>query len=230
MSHFQTKNTPADAASATSRGRVYAGQTLDERRQLRRQQFLEAGLEVFGNEGFRHATVRSICRQAQLTDRYFYREFGSLEVLLRAVYSQCMDGAYEKLAKVFQGSSHHSEAEKLVEQALVAFFSVMEDPRVARVCMMELEGVSEESNAYYLGYIRHFALLLIHVLGNIHPPWKMSGDDDEMLGIAVVGAMRQITTHWLQGGYSIPLDSVVLSGKRVIMGLLLQLQAESGED
>jgi len=227
MSHFQTKNTQTETANPTTTGRVYAGQTQDERRQLRRQQFLEAGLEVFGTDGFRHATVRSICRQAQLTDRYFYSEFGNLEGLLREVYNLCMDGIYQRLMLVFKDSSSRSDMAALVDEALLTFFSVMEDSRVARVCMMELEGVSEETNAHYLGYIRRFALLLINLSRSVHPHWRITDEEGEMLGIALVGAMRQITTRWLQENYATSRDSVVLSGKRIVMGLVLQLQSES---
>jgi AcrR family transcriptional regulator len=226
MSHFQTKSMSTETPLSAKGGRVYAGQTLDERRQLRRQQFLDAGLEVFGSDGFRHATVRSICRRAQLTDRYFYNEFGNLEALLRAVYDHCMDGIYARLSAVFSGSSSQSDMADLVDKALLAFFSVMEDSRVARVCMMELEGVSEETNAHYLGYIRRFALLLINLARSVHPHWDISDEDSELLGIALVGAMRQITTRWLQENYASSRDSVVLSGKRIVMGLVLQLQSE----
>ena len=67
-------------------GRPYAGERPGERVLRRRQQFLDAGLELFGSIGYRATTVRILCKQAKLTDRYFYESFTSTEDLLLEVY------------------------------------------------------------------------------------------------------------------------------------------------
>ena len=74
--------------SDDNKGRVYGGENQEERRARRRQQFLDAGLQVFGTLGYRAATVRSLCKQAGLTDRYFYESFDTTEDLLVGVYRQ----------------------------------------------------------------------------------------------------------------------------------------------
>jgi len=71
-------------------GRIYGGLSLEDRKKQRREQFLQAGINVFGTSGFRSATVRSLCKEAKLTDRYFYESYGNLENLLKAVYEHCM--------------------------------------------------------------------------------------------------------------------------------------------
>lgn len=221
MSHLQTNNPPAENSGD---GRLYGGQTQQERRDQRRRQLLEAALDVFGTEGFSHATVRGICRQAQLTDRYFYAEFGNLEALLRAVYSDCMDRIYLRLTESLNAGEN---MQQLVQSALTMFFTELEDPRVARICMLELEGVSEETDTHYLGYIRRFAQLLMAVARRVHPHWQISDEDAELLGLGLVGAMRQMSVGWLLSGYAASRDTLVRSGSRLIMGLVLQLQQEN---
>lgn len=225
MSQFQTKNQcpPADSGD-----RVYAGQSRQQRQAQRRQQFLQAGLEIFGNEGFRHATVRSLCRQAQLTDRYFYQEFGNTEGLLQAVYCDCMDRIYRQLTSEFHSLSAGDDMQLLVSRTLDIFFAELEDPRVARVCILELEGVSAETDALYLGYIRRFALLLINMARRVHPHWQLQADEAELLGTGLVGAMRQISASWLLSGYAQQRHVLVQTGSRIIMGLVRQLQEEAG--
>src|SRR4051794_37883174 len=66
--------------------RVYGGVEREDRVRVRRQRFLEAGVQVFGTRGYRAATVRAICEEAKLTDRYYYESFSSLEDYLLAVY------------------------------------------------------------------------------------------------------------------------------------------------
>ena len=50
-------------------GRAYGGLAPEDRAAARRARFIEAGIELFGTQGFRAATVRGVCAAAGLTDR-----------------------------------------------------------------------------------------------------------------------------------------------------------------
>ena len=76
---------PASAKSVSQAARPYGGLAMEERVAARRARFIEAGVELFGTQGFRGATVRGVCAAAGLTDRYFYESFPTLEALLAAV-------------------------------------------------------------------------------------------------------------------------------------------------
>jgi AcrR family transcriptional regulator len=47
----------------------YGGVPLAERRALRRERLIAAAADVYGEMGYRNATVRSICQRANLTER-----------------------------------------------------------------------------------------------------------------------------------------------------------------
>jgi AcrR family transcriptional regulator len=69
--------------------RVYGGATGDERWSERRAQLMGAGLELLASaEGPRAFTVRGVCRQARLTSRYFYENFGDAGELAAAIYDE----------------------------------------------------------------------------------------------------------------------------------------------
>ncbi|MAY14216.1 TetR/AcrR family transcriptional regulator [Thalassolituus sp. UBA2009] len=219
-------NTTSDTPAARTGGRTYGGQSQQQRKAQRRQQFLQAGLEVFGTEGFRNATVRGLCRQAQLTDRYFYSEFGNLEGLLQAVYGQCMDSIKQQLFNAFSQAQPGGQIEVLAQQGLAAFFSAMQDARVARVCMLELEGVSAATDRFYHGYMQDFANMVMTLARTVHPHWQLSDDEYALLGMGFIGAMRQVTTYWLQSGCSTSQQTLVSTGMRMIMGLVRQIESE----
>ncbi len=221
-----TKLKATKAAESASEGRVYGGRNLDERRALRRQQFLDAGLAVFGSVGFRAATVRSLCREAKLTDRYFYENFSSLEELLTAVYELHMSRIRNDVANCIVDCCPDATPEQLVRDMLNIFFTALEDPRVARVCMVELEGISPEVEQLYHGYIMSFAELMISLAQQVHPHWRLPEDEAIILGMSVVGAMRQSGTHWLRSGYRIPRETVVKAALRLLMGLINNIDTE----
>ena len=78
--------TSKPAAAKADPGRRYRGVSEAARQAERRQRFIEAGLTVFGSRGYHSSTVRSICSEAGLTERYFYESFANSEDLLCVVY------------------------------------------------------------------------------------------------------------------------------------------------
>lgn len=65
--------------------RTYAGRGADERAESRRAAFLAAGRDLWGRHGLAGLSVRGVCAEAKLVDRYFYAEFGSVEALSVAI-------------------------------------------------------------------------------------------------------------------------------------------------
>lgn len=202
------------------KGRVYGGISREERVAQRREQFLNAGLEVFGTAGFRCATVRRLCSEAKLTDRYFYESFANIEALLIAVYTHQMDLIQDQLLASAPDSLAANDMESFIVSTLDLFFSQMEDSRIARVCMLEVEGVSPEVDALYNANIMRFAQLLMNLGRQLYPDWEISDDEREMVGIALIGAIRQTTITWILGGYRQKRQTLVAATARIFKGLV----------
>jgi len=202
------------------KGRVYGGISREERVAQRREQFLKAGLEIFGTTGFRSATVRRLCSEAKLTDRYFYESFTNIEALLVAVYTHQMDLIQDQLLASPPDGVAANGMDSFIASTLDLFFSQMENPQVARVCMLEVEGVSPEVDTLYNSYIMRFAQLLINLGQQLYPDWNISDDEREMVGIALIGAMRQTTITWILGGYKQKRQTLVAATARIFKGLV----------
>src|ERR1700722_6314902 len=149
---------------------MWRGQSPAQRSAVRRQQLLEAGLEVFGTIGWRQSTVRGICVAAGLSERYFYESFTSRAELLLAVYEDLNEREFE----MFNLAAHNRldgiespDDETLmgvVHDALHAWFSTfLGDPRVARVRLTEILGVSPEIDERYRAHNRRIADLIREV-------------------------------------------------------------------
>jgi len=211
-------------------GRTYAGLNLQQRKSLRRQQFLAAALNVFGTTGFRSATVRSICKEAKLTDRYFYESFGSLENLLMAIYEQCMKNLRRKILHAIIKEYIKNGVVQAITFGIDAYFKALEDPKVARICMQELEGISPEVNTLYYSYINNFAEMLIHLANQAYPDWELDSEQKMVIGISLVGAMRQSATNWLINEYDMERSSLVLANKQLFLGMMQTIEHQTKEE
>jgi AcrR family transcriptional regulator len=117
-------------------GRVWGGMTTTEREERRREQLLDAGLEVFGVRGWYGTTVLDLCRTAKLSQRYFYDHFASREALFLAVVDRVAERV-EALVRVASTAEGQTPAQRTegVLTALAEYFTA--DPRIVRVALVE---------------------------------------------------------------------------------------------
>ena len=222
---------PASAKTVPAPARSYGGLAMEERVAARRARFVEAGVELFGTQGFRGATVRGICAAAGLTDRYFYESFASMEALLASVYGSLTDGFAKRLTEEsFTSEGWRGDAAAVERQVTAAYelwFETVRDARVARILLVEILGVSAEMDALYEASARAMAALTIMPLDGTLPTLKLSKARRELLGRALVGAALQVAKMWMTGGYKLPRRDVVRTCVLVATGTLVALRAEA---
>ena len=197
------------STASKNSGRSYRGMTLEQRTAERRERFLEAGLNIFGNEGFHAATVRKICKEAGLTDRYFYESYSSMEALLIEVYERCLKSILTRVQSTLIAVNKDEAPNQLLTELLDHFFTEMEDPRVAKVCMFEAEGVSDHMHNLYNDYIRRFVTILLSASQGYTNKWPLSEEESEVLGNAIVGGIIQATRNWALNDYHLSKKSMI---------------------
>jgi AcrR family transcriptional regulator len=218
---------PKTAAPATTSVRPYGGESPAQRLSRRREAFLDAGLQCFGTSGYRQATVRQLCKQAELTDRYFYASFDTMEDLLIAVYQREFDRLEQALVQTLSAARDLDDALRHIRDGLVAVIGMASDPRVARVCWLEVLGVSPRVDAVYSQCVARFADLILLVARQHLPGWRPEPTEARVMGVALVGAISQTITHWLLTGREASQDTLVQATSRVFEGLLLLIRDRS---
>ena len=113
-----------------SRERTYGGSTLSARRAQRRMDLVEATLDLVGEGGSAAVSVRSVCRKAGLTDRYFYESFANRDELLVAVFTEVAEEAYAQATRVIEqveGSTREKAREHLREMVAMVVERMAEE-------------------------------------------------------------------------------------------------------
>ncbi|WP_373096613.1 TetR/AcrR family transcriptional regulator [Zhongshania sp.] len=211
------QNTPLNKQA----GRTYGGESAEVRLARQRRQFMDAGLELFGTVGYRATTVRMLCKQAGLTDRYFYKTFADTEDLLAAVYTESLDQIQTEVITAINAA-----ASGVIEAGLEAFFTAFENARMARVCWLEVMGVSPRIDSLYTGRIQQFADLLVGLGKAILPGWPLGEEETRITGIALIGAISQSALHWLLEDYRSSRATLISANGRLIRSLINTLPKE----
>jgi AcrR family transcriptional regulator len=201
--------------------RRYRGQDGEERRAERRIRLTEAGLRVFGEVGFHGATVKTICAEAGLSERYFYESFSNSEDLLCAVYQQHMALQQQRIAEAVLRAPREPMA--MMEAGLRAFLELAREiPAGARVQFVEVLGVSPRVDRLYRQSIENFARLLRNWDEQVRPGRALTARDEETLAIGLVGAAVGIASRWLLSGFAQPLETMLQTLLVIFRGVLAQ--------
>jgi AcrR family transcriptional regulator len=121
--------------------RTYRGITPAQRQAARREQLMDAGLELFGTLGYARTSIRAVSAAASLNSRYFYESFSNREGLLIAVYQRIVDDIVKRATEAI--AQEHTLEGQARAGLRAGWTAVTEDRRKARIVAIEVVGVSE---------------------------------------------------------------------------------------
>ncbi|NPV59166.1 MAG: TetR/AcrR family transcriptional regulator [Actinobacteria bacterium] len=194
--------------AAVKKGRPYRGKQEDERKKERRDRLVSTGLELFATRGYTRTPIEYICEVSHVTTRHFYQLFKSKEELLRAVLEMVMEGSRSAVAEALM-----VETEDPVERAragLSAFVhSYLDDPRRARIVLVETVGVSQEMEKYRRELMHEFAAVIEGEVNELMRKGLVAERDRGMGSLAMAGAVNVLLEDWVYADDPPPVEEVI---------------------
>lgn len=161
----------------------WSGVPLEDRQAARRETLVAAGVQLLGDRSGPALSVRAVCRNTRLTERYFYESFGDRDEFVRAVYDDVCTRAMSALMSA-----------NTPRQAVEAFVALMlDDPVRGRVLLLaaEAEPVIARSGA---AWMPNFIELLRRKLPQTGDPVRQ-----DMVATSLIGALTALFTAYLEG-------------------------------
>lgn len=178
--------------------RSYRGATPAERSKARRIQLVEAAVKVYGELGYRNATVKAVCAAAGLTDRYFYEAFENSEALLAASFENVTRGVFAEV--VAAADSDCSVGVSRLRVMLRTYFTALRrETARARVFLVEMVGISDAIDKVFDAALDRIADLLVDTLD---PERKGAVARNALLGRGIASGLVGIAVAWVRSGYA----------------------------
>lgn len=188
--------------------RLYRGESLAERQAGRRTKLVEAGFRVFGSVGYRAATVRQVCADAGLTERYFYESFAHKDALFGAVYELVMVRIGEAMQTAIEAADETAEAK--ARALLGAYFGAIEsDPGLGRILLIEVLNVGPAKDHIYRDAMAAFTDLVRNEAHVLLPRRAASLAEEEVAAAGIVGAIVHVAMRWVISNFERPRKEVV---------------------
>jgi AcrR family transcriptional regulator len=173
----------------TDAGRVYGGRSEHERRSDRRTRLIDAGLELFGTDGWQATTIERLCSSAGVATRSFYEEFAGREALLGAVYEHVMNGVLTSVIPMVQASE--GRLEERIRLGLGGYVGYLtEDPRRAKVAHREIRVAGVLENDRHAMVLRFADVIATEAMPE-------GGAAGRVLALALAGAVSEVLVDWV---------------------------------
>lgn len=186
--------------------RPFRGVSADQRRDNRRNQLLEACLDIVGTSGMAAATIDAISRRAGLTKRYFYESFRTRDDAFAALAERLIADITNSILDAMS-----DEASELPARTRDGFGRVIalltDDPRNARL-FTELIG-SELLKDTIGGAEHKIAQLLTELLLAGRDVEPRQRDRLQLAALVIVAGTSQAVTSWLDGKLTVSRDDLV---------------------
>jgi AcrR family transcriptional regulator len=205
--------------------RLHGGMTREERDDARRRRLLDAGLQVFGAEGYATSTMSEICRIARVTERNYYDHFASREDLLVAVYDEIIADVTAELVHVL--STERDDPAEQIDAGLRTFVeTIANDERRLRINFVEIVGVSARVEAHRRDVMVGFQQLVAAQISQYRQRGQKQADDQlRITTSALTGAIQESLVDWVNRDDRPPLESIIAELSRIFSLALLDPSA-----
>ncbi|MEQ1370064.1 TetR/AcrR family transcriptional regulator [Acinetobacter schindleri] len=199
--------------------RQFKGLSMAERQQARREKLIEAGIQAYGTHGFFSVTVKDICTEAKLTERYFYESFKKSEHLFQTIFLKLIDELQQNVMQAMMQAS--SDPKKMIEAGLTALLTTLRDnPRMARIIYIDAMLVQElhnqatihETMGRFDRMIQTFVMLMM-------PNLSRSEQEISLVSTGLNGYVTQIAIRWVMSGFKQSMEEVLSSCSIVFLAL-----------
>jgi AcrR family transcriptional regulator len=188
--------------------RRYAGKDAEQRADERRERLLDAGLELFGTQGFASTSIEAICAQARVSTRTFYELFGRKDRLILEVDARVVTHTADRIAAALAGAS--DAADERVAAGLRAYADgFVSDPRTARIHFFEVLAVVADSDSHRRVTGEQLMELFLDEGRRMMDAGQIPRRDLTITSGALLGATRYAMTDWAISDGAYPIDEVL---------------------
>ena len=220
MTTPETDSTTRPKPTKVNKERQFKGLSLTERKHARREKLIEAGIETYGSQGFFSVTVKDVCNEAKLTERYFYESFKKSEDLFQTIFLKLIETLQQNVMQsVMQAAP---DPAKMIDAGLGALLRTLkDDPRLARIIYIDAMLVQElhnqatiqETMLRFDRMIQAFVMLMM-------PNLQRSEQEVSLIATGLNGYVTQIAIRWVMGGFKQSQEDVLFACRTVFLSLV----------
>jgi AcrR family transcriptional regulator len=188
--------------------RHYGGRSDAQRRAERHERLMEAGLELFGSDGYTGTSIERLCATASVSTRNFYEEFPGREALLIALHERITQQALRNAANALDGCEEKPLRERIDRMMRAYITTTSGDPKWTRLAYVEVVGVSATVEQHRLMWRERIVEFLVGEATRAVARGEVAPREFHLTAVAFIGAVNELVYYWSMHNRSTPLDDL----------------------
>jgi TetR/AcrR family transcriptional regulator, fatty acid metabolism regulator protein len=166
------------------------------KKDLRRQQIIQAAAEVFGSSNFQNASISEIAQKANVAEGTLYQYFKNKEDLFFSIPAQKTEEFCEEFNLHLQGI--HDAFSKLRKLIWYYLYFFKTNPAYARALMLEMRVSKGFIKSETYGKIKAFTDKVLDIIKEGQEEGRIRKDVDvHIIRELVLGVLEHWVTRWL---------------------------------
>ncbi|MFR9752909.1 TetR/AcrR family transcriptional regulator [Nocardia sp. 004] len=186
--------------------RSYRGLSKEQRVTQRQTRLIDAALDLFGTQGYAATSIERLCTVANVSTRSFYEDMGSREALLIALANRITSSALECALAALAETANEPVSVRITASFRAYLAVSCADSRYARVCYVEVVGVSAVVEQWRRQQRHLLSALLISMVGRLVSRGAAVPQRLDLFALAVIGVVNSLAQELVLNN---PSDSVL---------------------
>jgi AcrR family transcriptional regulator len=188
--------------------RHYGGRSDAQRRAERHERLMEAGLELFGSEGYTATSIERLCATASVSTRNFYEEFPGREALLIALHERITQKALQNAVEALIGFEDRPIRDRIERMVRAYITTTSSDPKWTRLAYVEVVGVSASVEQHRLMWRERIIGFLVAEADRAVTRGEAEPREFHLTAVAFIGAVNELVYYWSMHDRNTPLDAL----------------------
>lgn len=205
--------------------RVYRGANNEQRVAERRARLVAAAIKCFGTHGYHQTTLKMLCAEAGLTERYFYESFANFDDILCCAYMDAAAVIFDQIgAKV--ALAPPTAHERMLAALRCYLAAIATDKARARLVLIEIDGASERANIIFHDRLEMSTDLIEREVCRDLPRKPANGLSSRLMASAILGAIYHVARNWALADFKPARATLTRNLHAMAMATIAAWQAE----
>ncbi|MBJ8344247.1 TetR/AcrR family transcriptional regulator [Antrihabitans sp. YC2-6] len=211
---------------STPAKRSYGGRSSEQRSDERRERLKAAALQLFGSQGYAVTSIEQLCATANVSTRSFYEEMGSRESLLIALVEEITARAAAAALAALAAAAEEPLADRITRSFEAYLAVTCRDHRSARVCYVEVVGVSATVEKWRIGWRERMSAVILAEIERAVERDEARGRNYRLFPVAVIGIVNSLAQEFAVtagGDEAVSVDEICAEVAVFVTGALAQV-------
>jgi len=177
---------------------------MKEKQAQRKSSILSAAREVFAEQGYQEASVKSLAAKAKIATGTFYLYFTNKESLMNMIVEEMFQELLEAIRQRRAQSPDSAIKLRASMEACLELF--LREKTMAKIFLVQVPGINNAFNNKLVLFENQLIQLAREDLDELRDQGRLAPGDTLVRAIAFVGSFRQVIIGWLRQGQPADLE------------------------